>query len=206
MAYPNALPFRDFRTFVECLEKARCRIISHTAGASYLQILAAKESPLGRRILATFRDRPILITPTSEITDAILREERVYLVWIASRLVFDQSVGGNRDCEFYVVSAPLQEAWTFPVRKGSPLRSLLNRMSIPFRENGLGYVLQRRHSMPDMCDQKSATTRQWNAQSTDAETFYVYGVGMAISVAVFGIELLAHRRSCLRRQWQRSRN
>lgn len=188
-----ALPYKDFETFVQCLEEARCRLVAHSLTASYLQVLFSSESSLGRRIQASFTDQPPLVTPAGSIPRMILREEDQFLVWIASRNAFNQATQDGTLCDLYVIDAPYKEAWSFVVRKGSPLLKALNQMSVLFRENGLAQMLYSRYRVAAWCkstDSAETSTLQLLAES---EILWFYGAGMLVGVALFVVEKGAYR-------------
>lgn len=154
MLKPPPLPFKDFPTLVSCLEAGRCRLVFHSLSTSYMLDMTDPQHTLGRRIQATYKDRPPLVRRHAEIPNLIQQAKEVYLVWIVSRPVFEM-YANNAECSFYVIEAPYVAAWSFPLRRRSPLKPALDRISIAFRENGLGMAFEAIAREGGTCDPKA---------------------------------------------------
>lgn len=192
----DGLPYKDFPSLVTCIEEGRCGLIAYTNSSSYMQMLIGSESGLGQRIRATFKARPLMIKPVSEIPKLILKEQDTFLVWIISRIAFDLYVKSNQGCEYYIVQAPYNEMWTIPIRKGFPLKKILNRGAIAFRENGLAQAAASKYEnrwsnydpslergdrpIPDLSLVKSVVS--------------VLAVGISIAIVTLGAEVMVYHK------------
>lgn len=124
VAPENNLLFKDFETFVTCLEENRWRMIQSTLSVSNVQFLTGIETKLGRRIQATYVKRPVIVKPIPDTLPTILAEQDTSLVWIASKVSFE------RFSTYYIIQTAsftpwkkhgrrsrYKEAMTFPARK-----------------------------------------------------------------------------------------
>lgn len=135
---PIALPYKDLETFVTCLEEARCRIITHTLSSSSISLMVGPENEYGKRIQATFAKRPMIYNPNIDVVPRIILEEKtVYYAWFLRKTAFEAVVQNNYDCRFYIMPVDYTQIESFPMRKKSPLKSMLNFGAAAFVERGL---------------------------------------------------------------------
>lgn len=132
-----SLPYEDFESFVVCLEKKRCRIVVSTLSISFIQILLGPGSDLGRRASMTFDRNPPLIMPNMDAKKAIIEDQSTYLVWIGDKNVFETDFQSAAECKFYILETGYSEAWTFPIRKRSPLKPICDSVAVAFQDLGL---------------------------------------------------------------------
>lgn len=184
----NNLPFKDLESFVTCLEENRCRMIQPTLSLSYLQYLTAEESELGRRIQATWKEKPVVLESTLDIPQSILDEKKLNLVWITSKFGFDQMTKNNKDCKFYTVDTPCKEIWAFPMRKNSSLLPKINQLALLFQENGITQSLQSKYVGIETCDQKVQVNLS-DFESSNAAIFYIYCLCVFVAVIILGAEI-----------------
>lgn len=159
----RSLPFTDLETFVQCLEISKCRIITHTQTASYIQAFLTLEDGVGARIRASLKKNPMLIKPIDEIAPAILREKKQYLVSIGPKITRLAWIDGNRGCRFYIMDTGFLESNAFPVGKcNSEYLHQLNKVALVLRETGLEQALRKRYHAMVLCDEK------WNSRKLSA--------------------------------------
>lgn len=194
LAKISSLPFKDFDTFVECLEEKRCLMIASTLSVSYyLHGLAGLETNLGRRIQATWKERPALVKLWSEIPTLIMQEQNAYLVWITDK---DEAnlCASNNDCKVYIIETSYAEIWAFPMRKKSPLREILNKASAAFRERGFGQGLATRYRYGAICHRQFNEMAQPTfVSSTTAAALCFYCTGILAGTMTLVVEIMTHR-------------
>lgn len=150
----NSLPYEDFESFITCLEESRCRLVTFTLSMSYIQVLFGPESDMGRRAGLTFAYNPPLVVANTEAAkNAILEEQSTFLVWIGDKGIFDAAFQSKADCTFFALETGYREAWTFPVRKHSALKAILDDAAVAFQELGLRRGMSLRYEVSSQkCD------------------------------------------------------
>lgn len=198
LAKPNSLPFRDFETFVECLEQGRCRMIQNSLSASSIQSLTGIETEFGRRIQATWKKRPVLIKAIPDIPQTILDEKNLYLVWITDKADFDKAAQNGENCKFYAIEAPYKEIWAFPIRKKSPLRQIFNKAAGLFQENGIAGALLAKYGTL-ACNRENSKSESKFDLSTTSAALCLCGAGMLAAMVAFYIEIFLFYKTATRK-------
>lgn len=191
------LPFTNFETFVACLERKECRIITHTKSLSSLQQLVAPGSSLGSRIDAALVQNPIIVAPILEIPRAILKEKKQFLVTVRPINDLMYQTAGNRNCKYYLLDLKLSEVNAFPLAKNSSLLRPFNKLASSFREQGLDKAIFNMYSSKSVCDEqwlKGRPSKSWSEKgymlSSMSTTMLFYGLGSGAGFAIFIAEWL----------------
>lgn len=196
MKRSTTLPYKDFESMVECLEAGKCRMVTNTPTASYMQVVLTSDSSLGKRILATFAERNIILTNTSaEIPQMMLEDQNTYLVWITAKTTFEEAALNNSDCRFYVIRGFSEEIWAFPLRKKSPLLNLLNFGAAAFAERGMGQGTALKYaSAGTYCTPNARMPSKTGlGASTTAAAFLFLGIGVGCGIVAFVVETQTRR-------------
>jgi hypothetical protein len=190
VAQKDHLPFKDVESFVDCLERKNCRIVSYSTSISYLERVAAANSSLNFRFLAAIDKNPLKIVPIENIVDEIEKEKSHYLVSIGPKSTRLSWMRGNLGCKFHMIDIGINEFRTFPVAKNSSLLPILEKAALYFREFGLVDALNRKYDSSDLCEKKPKrkfeSVQFWGFIST---AFCFYGIGIVICVVCFIVEM-----------------
>lgn len=142
---------------------------------------------MSHRVRAVFQKRPPLIIPSYDIPKAVLQERDEFLVGMGERTHFEfTTLGRDFACDFYVISIGFSDMWTFPLRKKSPLKPILDRASVAFQENGLAdYISTKIARNRTFCD-----PRMHQPHKSDSDWAIVIGLLEIFGFAVFAATLV----------------
>lgn len=195
----HAMPFTDLETFVRCLERHECKIITPWLTISDIQELSGFEQ-LGERFENTKISNPILLASADEIPQKILEENEVFLVNIGPRKTRMQWIQGNKNCSYYVVKIPFQQFSSFPVRKNSTFLRKLNKVSEIFQERGLDKAMDRKYFSDSLskCQENWSKNRRENDELVQQSlksmsgAFIFYAIGTFLGMLALIFERILH--------------
>lgn len=184
------VPFTDLESFVSCLERGQCRLVTHTESITYYLQLTLPGTEITDRVQKALQTFPTVIIPEGQILQAILNEDRYYLVWHWPKDLVYYHIDGNRDCAYYLVNSRFSEQLTFPVQKNSTLLKSLDRLAYVLTENRIHYNMRGKYFRPAEC----GTERSMNAGRAGLGSIptavYFYAVGMGMAGMTIVAELL----------------
>lgn len=192
------LPFTDMESFVQCLEKTLCTLVTPDLSASFIQDLISPNSTYGARVEASRTYNPFLIALLFEETKKkILETKNRYLVAIGPKPIIFKWINENKNCQFFVMDMPSTELMSFPLPKNFSLLEKINEATLLIQENGITTMLKRKIGVfVDLCQQQQQQKQNKVENVRDeipfrsvAVVFGLYCIGMAIAVVEFGVEI-----------------
>lgn len=138
----GSAPFTDFESFIACVEKGRCVVVTPLLSVSYILYLTSPGSPHAARFEKAFVKNPIKVISKDQIPQRILEEESVFLTWVTAKNELPGYIDDKARCSYLIVPTPETTIGAFPVRKGAKeLRKALDIVASTVRQVGLQFAV-----------------------------------------------------------------
>lgn len=187
-------PFTDLETFLDCLERKQCQMVTLSQETSFFQRLLS--DPSTSRFQPTLQYNPVLTESSENIINKVLNEKEKYLTIIGDKRDFLRSIGNNQECNFYMVDVGWSDKNGFPLAKKSPHRETLNLVANTFRELGFDEAVYEKSSksFPQASCNKwvGASLEKSNIKSIFFTSFYLYAAAILFEILVFLVEICLH--------------
>jgi hypothetical protein len=190
-------PYTDVDSFISCLEKEECRLITATKLSSiFYQLFTAPNSTLNKRFFNSLERNPAAIATQDKIYEMILAEKNQYFVAATSGDSAYHLINSNRNCSYYIINSGYSEVWSFPIAKNSTHLRKWTKAATIMREYGLSKALKRKYVGPDLCFTKISETvsvKGKNVINFISITLIVFVSGIFLATVAFVVEI-THKR------------
>lgn len=133
----SKLPFHDFLSFIECIEKRKCRLVLPDSQLSFVTEVYDSDSDLYKRLRKALLRNKLAKTGTiKELLDFIDADKRYYSVAIMSHIDFLVGSNHEKHCSYSWVQYDV-EVEAFPYGKNATFKEKLNMFVHRVNEAGL---------------------------------------------------------------------
>lgn len=185
-------PFKNFGTFIECIERQQCQLVV-PAASSYSMTMMMKSMINGQngRFKRVFGTNRILEIPDLEIlTQKVIDTKDRYLVWLTTDATFAALTDNNKLCQFYSIDSGLSDRYHFPIRKNFTTKKLLDVFTMHLQNSGTHRKIYE--SYVDVNPISSCTSDIDEgtpmAVSSVLSLLFILLIGYGISSFIFGFE------------------
>lgn len=144
------LPFHNYQTFVECVEKKKCEFISdnESISNSHIQQILKSNNSFDQRLKDSIDVKNIFIHSVDEVLNKIVQEREKYIVTLMYKYRYLSLTNSNNRCLYSTVVQSM-EFLTFPIAKNSLIKTKLNLFGQHTMETNLLEKLISKYLRPE---------------------------------------------------------
>lgn len=183
-------PFKDFETFIECVEMKKCRLATNELSLSHIKEIFTSDTDTFERLRKALRNNPIIEMQGKVLLDRILKSKSEYITWYTEYSFYMALTESNKNCLYAKVNTPWSDTLAFPLTKNSTIKKYLNAKIALFNEM---HVIQKLYNNYVRREYDCKITRLEGTQPITLTSiiglFLVLFGGSLLSVIVFVYEL-----------------